>query len=283
MSGPDVWLIGEVAAPELSPATSWLRCQTRCSTFADAQAAIAVAQRSSPGGPTGDEPDLVIFFRTRPGQIGRASVEAIHQAFPLSRLLVLVGPWCEGEVRSGRPWPGVTRIYWHQWQPRLVEELLRHAQPRVPRLPRSATEVDVLLSRPPIAAARQKALIGVVSRRHINFESLASVLAAAGHHPVWLVPGDSLPVINLDAVVVDGESHAAAAWESLRPVHDRLGSVPAVLLCHFPRPDELAELGQAADAAILAKPYVAMDLLALVADLLAARQAQSAAPASAAA
>ncbi len=36
---------------------------------------------------------------------------------PLAELFVVVGPWIEGETRSGRPWLGAQRLYLHQFVP----------------------------------------------------------------------------------------------------------------------------------------------------------------------
>ena len=62
---------------------------------------------------------------------------------PLARIVGLLGSWCEGEVRSGRPWPGAMRIYWHQWPGRWHAELdrLRGACP-IWGLPLTAGDED---------------------------------------------------------------------------------------------------------------------------------------------
>ena len=59
-------------------------------------------------------PDLIVLAQTRPGQFSADEVDRLRRATPSARLSGLLGSWCEGEARSGTPWPGVMRTYWHQ-------------------------------------------------------------------------------------------------------------------------------------------------------------------------
>ncbi|HUE71049.1 MAG TPA: hypothetical protein VMP01_09185 [Pirellulaceae bacterium] len=244
-------LVGQTHAPELAPAVAWLQAQARCETM--------INQRQF-------DPDAIVFCVARPGQISRAVVEDLHRAYPLSPLIALVGPWCEGEVRSGKPWPGVTRIYWHQWPARLPQELARLTQPAAARMPRSATEVDAIVSRPAPPRAVRPALIGVVSRRQTDFEAIAQALDAGGHHPVWISAAELLPVLRLDGLIIDGEEQLAL---------DRFGPIPQMVLANFPRPEELAALRTELRLAVLAKPYAIADLLDRLSELLASSTADS--------
>ena len=67
---------------------------------------------------------LIVVAQSRPGEFRAADIEQLHASAPLARLVSLLGGLCEGEARSGSPWPGVPRIYWHQWQARCESELL---------------------------------------------------------------------------------------------------------------------------------------------------------------
>ena len=53
------------------------------------------------------EPALVVIGQTWPGEIGRPQLMRLRQAAPLTRICGLFGSWCEGETRSGQPWPGL--------------------------------------------------------------------------------------------------------------------------------------------------------------------------------
>lgn len=261
---PSVRLIGDVQAPEFAPATAWLMSNACCELFSDAGVAAAEARHER----SVDDPDALVFCLTRPGQIPRAVVEGLHRAFPLARIVALLGPWCEGEVRSGRPWPGVTRIYWHQWQ-RLIQACAGLRQPGAARLPRSATEVDALLSRTAPQRTNRSALIGVASRRQADFAAIALALDTGGHHAVWLDGAQA--VVKLDALVIDSIVAAPDSSE----LRERFGPVPTLLLGHFPRPDEFAE-SLAEGLAILAKPYLVSDLLEKLESLLSSRHSAAA-------
>jgi hypothetical protein len=195
-------------------------------------------------------------------------VEDLYRLYPLSRLLALLGPWCEGEVRSGKPWQGVTRIYWHQWPSRLPREIGLLAAAGTERLPRTATEVDLLVSRPAPARRERPALIGVATQRQSDFEAVALALDAGGHHAIWLPPGHQGIVLNVDVLLIDGER-----LETRR----QFGSPPAILLADFPRREEVVAASSSHGCETLAKPYSIDDLLARVGDLIAT--AVTAAPA----
>src|SRR5262245_51191431 len=75
------------------------------------------------------EPELIVLTQSRPGEVSCEAVDRLRSAAPLSRLVGLLGSWCEGEVRSGHPWPAVERVYWHQWPAWLVREMRQLASP----------------------------------------------------------------------------------------------------------------------------------------------------------
>lgn len=60
-------------------------------------------------------PDWLILFQDRPGQFSQSERYILHRLTPLTRWLVVYGPWCESEPRTGTPLPGVLRLSWSQW------------------------------------------------------------------------------------------------------------------------------------------------------------------------
>ena len=82
-----------------------------------------------------------------PGQFSCEAIDRIRTRAPLARLVGLLGSWCEGEVRSGQPWPGTIRIYAHQWPGRAEQELKRLEQEGVIRL--GYRRITLLQFRPP--------------------------------------------------------------------------------------------------------------------------------------
>lgn len=57
--------------------------------------------------------DWVILFQSRPSELPRDIVERLSPLAGSAQFVSLLGSWCEGELRTGRPWPTVPRIYWH--------------------------------------------------------------------------------------------------------------------------------------------------------------------------
>ena len=70
---------------------------------------------------------FVWIAQSRPGEFLESEVQQLQTAAPLSRFGVVLGSWCEGETRSGRPWPGVARVYAHQFWARIQSEDWRQA------------------------------------------------------------------------------------------------------------------------------------------------------------
>ena len=149
MRQPHVWMLGDWEQAEFLPAVVYLRTNVNLSLT-----------------PSANDPDLILLVASRPGRFSAAEVESLHRRAPLARLIALLGSWCEGEVRSGHPWPGVTRIYAHQWQARLPRELETWQ-------PRTATEIDRLMSSR-LATKAQRQLIGIAAAQRTMFDALAA-------------------------------------------------------------------------------------------------------------
>ena len=61
------------------------------------------------------ETKQVILLQTNPGQFTQRQLDELLEAFPEAEFLLVAGPLCEGELRSGTPLSGIDRIYFHQW------------------------------------------------------------------------------------------------------------------------------------------------------------------------
>lgn len=115
-------------------------------------------------------PDWLILFQDRPGQFSQADRYTLHRLTPLTRWLVVHGPWCESEPRTGTPLPGVLRLSWSQWRvvAKDLLQLLQNETNPLSALPPTAGEEELHLacsqlpipSLPDIEAPLQIALIG---------------------------------------------------------------------------------------------------------------------------
>ncbi|MFN0017182.1 MAG: hypothetical protein ACKVP0_02920 [Pirellulaceae bacterium] len=237
MRKPHVWMLGDWEQAEFAPAVGYLRTNV----------SLSPAISST-------EPDLILLVASRPGRFSAAEVESLHRRAPLARLVALLGSWCEGEVRSGHPWPGVTRIYAHQWQARLPRELDTWQ-------PRTASEIDRLMSsRPAIKSLRQ--LIGIAAAQRTMFDALATACRSYRKDAVWLLPHLPLPVQRVDAILYDATLDLPDELARLTELRDQLHNPPAILLLNCPRQSDLEQVRQAGATSILAKPYLIADLAA---------------------
>jgi hypothetical protein len=111
-----VLLIGDTGRHEFRGVQPWLACHSRLVVWGSPECAVV-------DGAAIDCPDVIVLAQSWPGQWSEEVVESLHRTWPLARLVALVGGWCEGEGRSGRPLRGVWRIHWSDWERRLLRFL----------------------------------------------------------------------------------------------------------------------------------------------------------------
>lgn len=110
-SGPSVWLVGDVEHPD----------------FAEAAALVRATAIVGPG-----LPELIVLAQSRPGVIRLREIERLRRSAPLSGEVSLLGSWCEGETRTGKPAAGVRRLYWYEFPSWWRRQLVLHATGRCP-------------------------------------------------------------------------------------------------------------------------------------------------------
>ena len=256
-----VLLIGEGDHREFAQATSWLAEHTLLSAVATPAAAARAVQHPA------QPPELIVVAQTRPSQFARAEIELVHRLTPLARLVVLGGSWCEGEMRTGHPWPGVLRLYWHQGEARL-RQLLRDTNPLWGH-PRTGTEVERLLDTPPPRVLGQQKLIAVGTETSVAFHGLSDSLVQAGFAAAWIAPRRIAAIQGAAAGIWDETQHASAS-EPLRDFVRQLRGAPIVALANFPRLADLRRLQREGVGQVIAKPFLNADLISVVEQQLAA-------------
>jgi hypothetical protein len=91
---PNVWLIGDVEHADFAEAVALLRATADMGTGL---------------------PELIVVAQSRPGAVGPGVFERLRRSAPMAGIVSLVGSWCEGEMRTGRPAVGVPRLYWYEF------------------------------------------------------------------------------------------------------------------------------------------------------------------------
>jgi hypothetical protein len=185
-----VWMVGDWRNGDFGEAVAWLNAAARCRSFDNAAAALS-GRRSNEAE---DDPAAILLVESRSGMISKREVERLHAMAPLARLVALVGPWCEGEMRSGRPWTGVVRIPWRAWRARLVSALgLAHACDWEGPPPRTATGAEQIESSATKfrGSNRTGGAVAVRTSCRATFEALADALKQLGMSGVWDDDGES--------------------------------------------------------------------------------------------
>lgn len=203
-------------------------------------------------------PELVLLTQSRPGEIGESDVRRLQSIAPLAGIYAVLGCWCEGEARTGRPWLGVPRVYAHEWPLLWREELRRRSRGEMPlwSLPATTSSEERLLCRsaPGVEYSGGKSVL-VVARSCETASALEDACRAGGF-----------------SIVSDGEDATAILWDTtiaaatnandIRATRSRCHGAALVALVGHPRADDLSSMVAAGADSILAKPFFVDDLLA---------------------
>jgi hypothetical protein len=242
-----VWIIGDVARPEFKPSVEQIILHT--------QAVVMATVESIPDAEFDDEPDLCVLLAGRPVEFSHANVERIRYAAPLARIVGLLGAWCEGEPRTGHPWPAVPRIYLHRWQDWFQTELATLAAGRcgMLSLPLTLTEEERLLHAPGSVHGRH-GLVAIHSPSRSMMSMLVEACAALGYDAVELSAcnADSSPEVGIYDIAACTDSE----FDELR---GRTAEWPAtrwIALAGFPRDDDYRRVLEAGATAIVSKPLL---------------------------
>lgn len=243
-----VLAVGNVERPEL--ASSLAACAAPCGleTIATpAEAALRLARAET-------LPDVIVLVQARPGEISDREVDALRRAAPLVRLVGLLGSWCEGEVRTGSPWPGVPRIYWHAWPLRWEAELARASLGWLPSWaqPETATEEDRApdwASVPALPPGR----VAICALDRDLADWLHDACLALGQQPIR-AQADCSERISADALIWDCPGAPSEHEQELRAWADRVRPAGVLVLASFPRWQDAVALTAAGAACMVSKP-----------------------------
>ncbi|MCA9187591.1 MAG: hypothetical protein KDA99_18310, partial [Planctomycetales bacterium] len=111
MRAPEFVFVGNPTASEFRDAVTWLRHNGHTLWLHDLQQLQNSAEHwRAP-------PTIIILAQEYTQQFSTATIENVRRRWPLSRWVMLLGPWCDGENRSGQPAYGMQRLMWHSFAP----------------------------------------------------------------------------------------------------------------------------------------------------------------------
>lgn len=211
--------------------------------------------------------DLYVVAQSRPGEFSSQQMDALRRARPTVPIVALLGSWCEGETRTGYPWPADARVFWYEFSDwwRGCRQSLRNGHCPSWGLPLTVTEEERLLAGPSAALPRSRGLVAIATRRSATADALADACSIQGWATAWLRPGLGDSIRGASAVVWEGVQLGPAEMDELAQLATRFPHVPRVALLDFPRAETRDRASAAGVTHVLAKPFVLGDLFAALA------------------
>jgi hypothetical protein len=247
---PAVQLVGDVTHPDFRDAIVLLRDEAQLAAGANVS------------------PELIVVAQSRPGSIPSNKVAELQRSSPLAGIVALAGSWCEGETRTGKPWPGIERLYWYEfpaWWRRQMALRAAGLCPDWARPRESRFRISDFGFR--IAAKPSRGLIAICAGYRETADIFAEVLRRAGHATVWQPPGRSVMAVRgAVAGIWDGGQLNDRESDDLSAFCRRLASdnAPVIALLDFPRRDRADHALEIGAAAVLGKPWLNVDVIAML-------------------
>jgi hypothetical protein len=247
--------IGDRVWPDFAEPVQWLSKRARISFVPHIEAAVLmISGEQNPF-------DLLIVAERRPAEHTHRALDSLRSAAPLTPIVCLLGDYCQGQTRTGKPWPGAVRVYAHQFAARLGRRFERwEVQAETDWAPPfTTTEEDRLLGPSHAGEQSLRARVAVFADLRETASALGDLLRTAGCSVVY---GDEgLLGVEVDVTVWDCQADFAASKASFERLIERWPQIAKVVLLGFPRvADQVAAMACGA-AAVLSKPFLIDDLL----------------------
>jgi CheY-like chemotaxis protein len=263
-----ILFLGDATRAEFREARAYLEKWGIVTEVADTDSAAAALAED------GMSPDVIVVAQAFPGQFSHQATDRLRRLAPLARVLGLMGSCCEGEMRSGSPWPATVRVYWHQWPARCHRQFRRLAsgQSCSWALPLTATEEERLLADAAECSAKEgphpnplpkgegTELVAIRSQSREMADWLSA--ACRSREFVTICQRDSAfaRVEGATAGVFDGTDLADDECDALRRFVIAVRPAPVIALLSFPRIEDHARALSAGAAVVLSKPLMMEDL-----------------------
>ena len=254
MARQRVLFIGDSVHDECREPVAWLREYCDLTISADLDAAVALLASES------DPPDVIVLAAARPGLFSQQDVVSLLRRAPLTRFIGLMGGWCEGELRTGQPWRGVTRVYWHEFVPRLAEELTGANTCGRLVMPRTFTESELSGIASALPEARPRGLVVIRAASLETYQAIAEACHAIGHSTVWASPRQPAFVTGAAVAVWDVAASIEFDRAELSRFAKQMQGAPVIALIGFPRASDRQLAFDCGASCVVSKPYLLQEL-----------------------
>ncbi|WP_442481744.1 hypothetical protein [Aeoliella sp. SH292] len=195
--------------------------------------------------------ELLVAFQSRPSNIDPTLIDGLRARMPLAGMAVVLGSWCEGEMRTGAPLPHCERVFWYQFAPwwQTVRAAWIENRPAHWQL---APGDDRPITRP----ASPK-LIAIDTADHDSAHALLDACETLGMAGAWSPRHDRRPLTThasagvwVGAQLDKVEEQQLASFRQSLPEH-----TPLVVLLDFPRRDRVERALELGATEVLGKPW----------------------------
>jgi hypothetical protein len=261
---PTVLTIGDWQMPEFAQLRSELDAHTPWPAFATWPDALAAISDSS------SLPDLVLWAQARPYAVNQQPLDQLCRTSPLTRVVVVAGTWCEGELRTGQPPQGVVRLYWYEFAPWWRAALSRAAAGLTPPWaepmfdPRAGQFIGSHFANSGEPLSNERRLVAIDCLDYGTFEALQLGLRGEGWGAHWQprrrpeIGGEQNKSAHaFSAGIWDGSQLDETERSSLRSfcMQMRDSGAPVIALLDFPRFEHQQAIQELGASEILGKPY----------------------------
>lgn len=264
-----VMTVGDNTRDEFAEVIQWLSARSRllaCHSADDCMKYLGV---------TADVRALVVWLQSYPGQFCAADLAKIRSVHPVPEMACVYGAISEGELRTGRPLPGIARIPWYTWESRM-HALWQRPESHLGAITEKAGKLESPTAPRPLPAnlvAGQPggAVLGVASACQETAARIILACETAGHVGQW-IDHDRMRLSPVDIAIWDDSSDPRHAMISIEALATAVTPAPIIATMSFPRVDDYRRLKRFGAHFVLGKPFMIEDLLWQIELLLGARQ-----------
>jgi hypothetical protein len=195
--------------------------------------------------------ELLLAFQSRPSNIDPTLIEELRARMPLAGMAVVLGSWCEGEMRTGAPLPHCERVLWYQFAPwwQTVRAAWIENRPTHWQLPPG---VDI-----PIALPTNAKLVAIDTPDYDSAQALLDACETLGMTGIWSRRHDRRPLTTKASagVWVGAQLDEVEEQQLANFRHSLPEDTPLVVLLDFPRRDRVERALELGATEVLGKPW----------------------------